>query len=69
MTMSLHCGRYGTADAMCPTVGPTSPDVYVNTAALLGGHGSMACPFRTLAEAAAVPLMAGVNRTVHVQAC
>jgi len=50
----------------CGEVHGTTADIFVSTAAPVGGNGSVECPFRTLTAAAAVPLTAGTYRTVHV---
>jgi hypothetical protein len=50
----------------CNAPSHTTTDVYVDAAAAAGGKGDNGCPFKTLAEAAAVPLGPGLLRTVHV---
>lgn len=54
-------------DAPCTAVAHDTTDVYVNAAAPVGGKGSEGCPFKTLAEAAKVPLESSVTRVVHVR--
>ncbi len=51
----------------CDSVTLTTTTVYVDNTAPAGGKGTASCPFRTLAEAAASPLGAGVVRTVSVR--
>ncbi|MBI2389629.1 MAG: right-handed parallel beta-helix repeat-containing protein [Deltaproteobacteria bacterium] len=57
-----------TGPVACPEITAYSPDVYVSATAAGGGNGSAACPYRGLAQAAAVPLATGITRVVHVQA-
>jgi len=51
----------------CVPVDHTTLTVFVDAAAPVGGTGSSACPFRTLAQAAGASLGPGINRIVSIR--
>jgi hypothetical protein len=51
----------------CDSILSSTKDVYVDSAAKVGGKGSLGCPFSSLAEAASAPFSSTVDRIVHVK--
>jgi predicted Ser/Thr protein kinase len=58
--MTSRTGAIATPPPVCPE--PDLPVLHVDAAAVPGGNGSVACPFRTLTQALALPASARIVR-------